>query len=478
MKHFFNSLRNRIAAVVLAAGIIPLIIVHFVSTGTYERTMIRRRTIELMQRCNIISTQLAGKENIAEAMTDNMVDDLLVYSDAYEGRLLVVDENFRIILDTYNADTGRICISSAVLTAFNGKTYETYQKDTGFIECVLPVVFSAGEEKSVTGALIFSSTTEWLQESFRQVRSGILLVEMILLAVIIVMAIYISYILALPIQRVAFQVEEVREGDTATDIGTLRSYREIDEIMDSTARVIKRYRDLEQNQEEFVSNVSHELRTPMTSIRVLADSLLGQKNIDEEIYQDFLSDISVEIDRESRIIDDLLSMARLGKASDSMNISTVNMNDLILELLKSIRPIAQTRQIELIYESFRQVNADVDAVKLNQAIANLVENAVKYNNDGGYVKVSLDADHEYFFLRVQDNGIGIPEDALDHIFDRFYRVDKARSRDTGGTGLGLSITKTIILLHYGIIRAESAPGEGTTFTIRIPLKHVRRGASS
>ena len=128
----------------------------------------------------------------------------------------------------------------------------------------------------------------------------------------------------------------------------------------------------------------------------------------------------------------------------------------------------------MIYESFRRVTADVDESKLRQAFSNLVENAVKYNTDGGVVKVSLDADHEYFYVKVADSGIGIPEDAIEHIFDRFYRVDKARSRDTGGTGLGLSITKSVVLLHYGIIRVESLPGEGTTFTVRIPLKHVRR----
>jgi signal transduction histidine kinase len=118
------------------------------------------------------------------------------------------------------------------------------------------------------------------------------------------------------------------------------------------------------------------------------------------------------------------------------------------------------------------VTADIDAVKLSQAFSNLIENGVKYNEDGGYVKVSLDADHEYFYLRVADNGVGIPEDALPHIFNRFYRVDKARSRETGGTGLGLSITKQIILLHHGVIKAESKVNEGTTFTVRIPLKHT------
>ena len=145
-----------------------------------------------------------------------------------------------------------------------------------------------------------------------------------------------------------------------------------------------------------------------------------------------------------------------------------------MTILKTLKPLAESRNIDLIYESFREVRADIDETKLNQAISNIIENAIKYDNDGGWVRVSLDADHEYFYIRVADNGVGIPEDALEHIFDRFYRVDKARSRETGGTGLGLPIARQIILLHYGMIKVERKLNEGTTFTVRIPLKHVEQ----
>ncbi|MCD8329974.1 MAG: ATP-binding protein [Lachnospiraceae bacterium] len=136
-------------------------------------------------------------------------------------------------------------------------------------------------------------------------------------------------------------------------------------------------------------------------------------------------------------------------------------------------PIAQTRIIELILESYRPVLADIDEVKLSLAVSNLVENAIKYNRDSGWVKVSLNADYKYFYIKVSDSGCGIPEDALDHVFERFYRVDKARSRDTGGTGLGLSITKSIVALHHGAIRVYSKMGEGTTFVVRIPLNYIK-----
>ena len=145
---------------------------------------------------------------------------------------------------------------------------------------------------------------------------------------------------------------------------------------------------------------------------------------------------------------------------------------LVEQILKRLRPIANRRKVELIFESIREVTADVDEMKLSLAITNLVENAIKYNMEDGWVRVTLDADHKFFYLKVQDSGIGIPEDVQDRIFERFYRVDKARSRETGGSGLGLAITRNVVLMHKGAIKLSSKEGEGSTFTLRIPLNYI------
>ena len=194
-----------------------------------------------------------------------------------------------------------------------------------------------------------------------------------------------------------------------------------------------------------------------------------------ELYREFMADISDEIDRENQIIEDLLTLVKMDKSAESqMNIAQVNINRQLEMILKRLRPIAKRGNVELILESMREVTADVDEVKISLAITNLVENAIKYNVDSGWVRVTLDADHKYFYIKVADSGIGIPEDALDHIFDRFFRVDKARSREVGGTGLGLAITKNVVQMHRGVIDVESVPGEGTTFAMRIPLTYIVR----
>lgn len=147
----------------------------------------------------------------------------------------------------------------------------------------------------------------------------------------------------------------------------------------------------------------------------------------------------------------------------------VSINDLLELILKRLRPIAAKRNIELILDSFRPVKAEIDETKLTLAISNLVENGIKYNKDGGWVRVSLNADHKYFYVTVADSGKGIPEDSLDHIFERFYRVDKSHSTEIDGTGLGLAITRSAILMHHGAIKVYSKEGEGATFSVRIPL---------
>ncbi len=232
---------------------------------------------------------------------------------------------------------------------------------------------------------------------------------------------------------------------------------------------------LDTSRQEFVSNVSHELRTPITSMKVLADSLIAQEDVPVELYKEFMTDIADEIDRENKIITDLLSLVKMDKTAADLNIEAVNINELIELILKRLRPIAGQKDIDVIYESVRDVTAEVDEVKLTLAISNLVENAIKYNEEHGYVKVTLDADHRFFTVAVEDNGMGIPEEAKEHIFERFYRVDKSHSRKIGGTGLGLAITRSSILMHRGAVKVESEEGKGTTFLVKIPLTYALKG---
>jgi signal transduction histidine kinase len=149
------------------------------------------------------------------------------------------------------------------------------------------------------------------------------------------------------------------------------------------------------------------------------------------------------------------------------------MNELTELILKRLRPIARKRDVEVVLESFRSVVAEVDEVKMTLILSNLVDNAIKYNKEHGLVKITLNADHQYFTIEVRDTGIGIPEDDLAQIYERFYRVDKSHAREIAGTGLGLAITRNAVLMHKGTITVTSKEGEGSIFTVKMPLTHVR-----
>ena len=224
-----------------------------------------------------------------------------------------------------------------------------------------------------------------------------------------------------------------------------------------------------------MENVSHELKTPMAAIKVLADSLLDQRDAPAELYREFLEDIVSEIDRENQIITDLLALVKMDKKAQELNISVLNVNDMVELILKRLRPMARKKDVEVVFESMRPVVAEVDEVKMTLIMTNLVENAIKYNKEHGWVKVDLDADHQYFTFRVSDSGLGIPEDSLAHIYERFYRVDKSHSREIGGTGLGLSIAQEIMRRHDGRLYLVDKAEPGLTIRMELPVAGPEEG---
>ena len=297
------------------------------------------------------------------------------------------------------------------------------------------------------------------------------LILTIVIIILFLIAAVLSFVFVVPFKRLTKKFQAVTAEHMEEEIH-VNSYTETEQISDAFNQLSAKFRLLEESRQEFVSNVSHELKTPLTSMKVLADSLIQMPDAPVEFYREFMEDISNEIDRENAIIADLLTMVKMDKTKAEMNIQAHDINELLELILKRLRPIAVQHNIEMVFESFRQVTAEVDEVKLTLALTNFVENAIKYNKENGWVHVSLDADHKYFFVKVTDSGCGIPEEAQEHIFERFYRVDKSHSREIGGTGLGLAIAKNAVLMHRGIIEISSVVDEGTTIVVRIPLNYI------
>lgn len=473
---FFKSLKFRLILLILVIAIVPSLILSAVILRSYESRAVSIRESEILSQAKILSNQIATSEymsmgNNVESSTIQAQINML--TTIYDGRVIIVDSNFKVYHDTYNLDDHKIIIAEEVIRSFKGEEVIHYDSESHYIEMTIPISNPDDESGTILGVMLISVSTDNIEINQAYLREVAIIVVVIVTAAMLFFAMLLLLYFLKPLRKISDGIAEIKEG-YGEDCLQVNDYSETSLISERFNQMIGRMKVMDDSRQEFVSNVSHELKTPLTSMKVLADSINSMPDAPKELYQEFMEDITNEIERETTIINDLLSLVKMDKSAADMNISTVNMNELLEQILKRLQPIADKQQVELVLESFRPVTAEVDEVKITLAITNLVENAIKYNrNDGeGWVHVSLNADHQYFYLKVEDSGMGIPEESLDHIYERFYRVDKSHSREIGGTGLGLAITRNSILMHRGAIKVHSVLDEGTTFDVRIPLNYI------
>ena len=467
---FVKSLRFRILVILIIIGIVPSIIVEKGIVNSYEDRAVSNRQLNVKNQCDILVNQLAKENYLEDPSSEGINSELTMLTNVYSGRILIVNQDFQVIKDTYDLDKGKYMISKEVVKCFQKmKESSHYDRKNSYIEMTMPIPGTDGE--TTQGVLLISISTEEIVSSIDILEQKGLTILVIIGALVLVFGYLLAGILMKPFAKVTRAIEDITDGFQDEKI-SVPDYTETELITDAFNKMLGRVQSLDTSRQEFVSNVSHELKTPLTSMKVLADSLNGQEDVPVELYREFMLDIGNEIERENKIINDLLSLVKMDKSASDLNITSVNINEMLDLILKRLKPIAEKQHVDLVLESFRPVTAEIDEVKLTLAITNLVENAIKYNKEDGWVHVSLNADYQYFYLKVEDSGIGIPEDSLEHIYERFYRVDKSHSREIGGTGLGLAITRNAILMHRGAIKVFSTEGEGTLFTVRIPLNYI------
>lgn len=486
-----RSLRMGIFLLLVVVGTVPSVILKYSILESYETRAVNVRISEVQTQMKIIANHLIAY-NYLQDTSDSVVNaELDELSNLYDGRVLIINDHLKIVKDTYEISEGKTIISEEIVKCFSGTGATHYDAVNGYIEMTIPITetvsdtldedsvsdtgsvsgTSSDSTETVRGAMLISISADSIQTTMEMLNKKAVILQDIMVLFVLIIAWIFSAILVKPLNKVTKAINEVKGGfsDKAIEVP---DYMETVHIIDAFNQLLGRMKVLDDSRQEFVSNVSHELKTPITSMKVLADSLLAQENAPVEIYREFLADIVAEIDRENKIITDLLALVKVDKTVSNMNITEVNMNELTEVILKRLRPIARKRDIEVTFESIRPVKAAIDEVKMTLIISNLVENAIKYNKEQGAVNVILDADHQYFTLIVSDTGIGIPTEALEHVYERFYRVDKSRSREIGGTGLGLAIAKSAVLMHRGSIEVSSTLEQGTTFVVKIPLTHI------
>lgn len=467
--NFFKSLRFRILIILIILGIVPSVIVTYMMLHNYQDRAVSMLTETVQDQSEILCNLIIKENYLNDTGSQTVNTKLEMFADLYNGRVLLADRDFKIVGDTFHTEEGKTLLSSLAVRCFKGEKASNFDLKSKVLEVAVPV--QSPDVQQIQGVMLMTISTIEIGDMTAELEQK----GMMLLGIIVVLSIFLSWLLSTilvkPLARVTKAIEDLTDG-MQDDAISVPDYTETELITDAFNKMVNRMKILDESRQEFVSNVSHELKTPLTSMKVLADSLVGQQGVPEELYQEFMGDITAEIDRENKIITDLLSLVKMDKKAADLNITHMDINQLLEDILKRLRPIADKRNIDLILDCFRPVEADVDEVKFTLAISNLVENGIKYNVDDGWVRVSLDADHKYFYVTVADSGMGIPEDSIERIFERFYRVDKSHSKEIGGTGLGLAITRSAIAMHHGAIKVFSKEGEGTTFSVRIPLSYI------
>lgn len=416
---------------------------------------------------NILASDILAMDFFKNPDSDAADVEIQQMAYAYSARILIINSDYIIVKDNYIFDEGKTIITEDVINAFKGKSHSHINYKSSSAVITTPIIDDTGKISGVIKVSLSGYATIQTINYMKRISIAVMIALLLVFSGILV---FVIYKLTSPAKDMKEAILSLSDGDKNARIKkqTIKEYKDIG---DAVNVLLDRLESIDGSRDEFVSNVSHELKTPMTSMKVLADSLLATENAPIEMYKDFMQDIAEEIDRENEIIGDLLNLVRTDGERAVLNIETVDVNELMEVVLKRLKPIALKNNIEIIFESMRPVTASIDRVKFIIVLTNIIENAIKYNHPEGWVKITLNADHKFFYVDVSDSGIGIPEECKDQVFERFYRVDKARSRETGGTGLGLAITKNIVLLHKGTIKFYSKEDEGTTFNIRIPLNY-------
>ncbi len=451
----------------LVIGIIPLLFYSFNLSQTLQNYFEDTNEKEVLYQANKIAGSIQKADYLTDKSKQEMFWNELSEKSIEENfRIIVVDANAVVAADTNNMAIGQIYMVPEILVALAGRDEANLRKDE---EAIYASAYIEDDASHKIGAVLVISSFSEVYQLISELYRKWIFMTIVIGVIIIALVVFMSQVIFDPLKNILATIKKISSGQFHQRI-ELKGKNEFTELGEAVNTMTQRLEEVDKSRQEFVSNVSHELKTPLSSIKVLSEAMLLQDNIPEETYKEFLLDINSEVDRMTDIVNDLLALARLENNENSLHIREVDVNKMLRDIIKRLQPLAETKNIDISFEAAKEVKVDADEVKLSLAISNLVDNGIKYTPVDGKVKVSVDADNQDCFITVQDSGIGISEQEQSRIFDRFYRVDKTRDRETGGTGLGLAITHSIIMLHNGSVKIISGEGEGATFIVRMPLK--------
>lgn len=440
--------------------IIVLLILNIYCSKTCQQLFYESKRASMVEKCLLASDEIGTLDVLNPTTVADVVEQI---ESLKATRLIVTDLSGNALYDSDGASPGTYMLFPEILTAIEGYDVCTWEYRSGVVDAraAAPITYS----DTIVGCVYMTEYDIVQGGLIHSMQVTVLRITLLLVAMVIVFTLFFSNTFSRRLNKVMTSMRIIQNGDYTHKVN-MGGNDELTVLGNEFNDLAERLRTSEEKRSRFVSDASHELKTPLASIKLLTDSIL-QYDMDPETIREFVSDIGAEAERLNRMTAKLLSLTKAEGAAGAES-EIIYMAPTIRRVAKMLRQQAQQADIHVELELERDVPVLILEDDLYQIVFNLMENGIKYNTPGGKLTVSLRRAEDNAILEVSDTGVGIPEDAVEHIFERFYRVDKARSRASGGSGLGLSIVRTIVQRNRGQIQVSSAPGQGTTFTVTFP----------
>lgn len=444
---------------------VVLLILNLFCSEISKELFNKSKETSMIEKCQLAADEIAALEVINPSTVTGAVEEMVSLKVT---RLIITDHTALVLYDSLNPEPDCYALFPEIICAMGGNDVFFSQYHDGAIQshAATPVV----SYRTVVGCVYMMEYDTELGNLIKSLQSTVLQITLILEAVMILFSIVFSKIYSRRIEKIMTSMRIIQKGDYTHKV-KLGGHDELTFLGDEFNDLTERLQTSEQKRSRFVSDASHELKTPLASIKLLTDSIL-QNDMDLETVREFVGDIGNEADRLTRTTGKLLSLTKVdGQVAEDCEI--IYMAPTVERVVRMLSAIARQNDITIETDLSQDSPVLILEDDLYQIVFNLVENGIKYNIAGGKLTVRLMRQDDNAVLQVSDTGMGIPEDALSHIFERFYRVDKARSRESGGTGLGLSIAREIVQRHHGTLALMPHEGKGTTIRLTLPIAQER-----
>lgn len=440
--------------------LVVLVILNIYCSITCQQLFYQSKRESMIEKCLLVSDEIATLDVLNSTSIASIVGQM---ESLKVSRLIVTDQSAKILYDSSSEASGSYSLLPEILTAIDGNDvcFWNYHDGSTNTRAATPIVYYG----TIVGCVYMAEFETSQGAMIQSLQKTVLQITLLLEIIVMLFSMAFANTFSRRLNRIMTSMRIIQEGDYTHKVN-MGGNDELTILGNEFNDLTERLQTSEQKRSRFVSDASHELKTPLASIKLLSDSIL-QYDMDIETVREFVGDIGDEADRLNRMTAKLLSLTK-AEGSSNEESEIILMAPTINRVARMLRPNALKAQIKFHIHLEEDCPILILEDDLYQIVFNLMENGIKYNQPGGSLTVQLSRNEDNAILKVSDTGMGIPEEAIGHVFERFFRVDKARSRATGGSGLGLAIVRTIVQRNRGEISVSSKEGEGTTFTVIFP----------